>query len=132
MKLYTNEIATSRTKHFYSFGHYKERSSMGENEENWIIEWFLWHSFRYRDNRDRSGSAASAVPTPPPVGKSRSVLYLVFVPYSKVLASKGRKTDRVQPIPVLVSSHTLMLSVECIAEAEDESESGPAHGYAVD
>ncbi|KAF1931460.1 uncharacterized protein M421DRAFT_418088 [Didymella exigua CBS 183.55] len=22
------------------------------NEENWVARWYLWHSFRYRDNRD--------------------------------------------------------------------------------
>ena len=21
-------------------------------EENWVTEWFLWHSFRFRDNRN--------------------------------------------------------------------------------
>lgn len=38
----------------------------GANEENWVIRWFLWHVFRYRDNRNRSGGTTSAVGSPTP------------------------------------------------------------------
>ena len=25
-------------------------------EENWVAEWFLWHSFRFRDNRNNQAA----------------------------------------------------------------------------
>ncbi|KAF2116391.1 hypothetical protein BDV96DRAFT_51474 [Lophiotrema nucula] len=31
--------------------YYMGRYSTTVVEENWVAEWFLWHSFRYRDNR---------------------------------------------------------------------------------
>lgn len=31
----------------------KARSAHGDQEENWIIRWMLWHVFRYRDRRNR-------------------------------------------------------------------------------
>ncbi|KAH7135956.1 hypothetical protein B0J11DRAFT_576511 [Dendryphion nanum] len=36
-------------KYFYDKGKYFDTV-----EENWVVRWFLWHSFRYRDNRDRT------------------------------------------------------------------------------
>lgn len=26
-------------------------------EENWVAEWFLWHSFRFRDNRNNQAAS---------------------------------------------------------------------------
>ncbi|CAN9084252.1 unnamed protein product [Alternaria alternata] len=31
------------------------------NEENWVARWYLWHSFRYRDNRPRERAAPGGV-----------------------------------------------------------------------
>jgi hypothetical protein len=45
--------ASPRARHFYDKAHYRTPVRQGEFiEENWAIRWFLWHSFRYRDNRD--------------------------------------------------------------------------------
>ncbi|KAL6712195.1 hypothetical protein ACN47E_000072 [Coniothyrium glycines] len=35
------------TRSYYQKGHYVTNVS----EENWVARWYLWHSFRYRDNR---------------------------------------------------------------------------------
>ncbi|KAF2754750.1 hypothetical protein EJ05DRAFT_513680 [Pseudovirgaria hyperparasitica] len=45
-------------RYYYQIGAYED----GPNKENWVIRWLLWHSFRYRDNRNRKGQA-SAVPS---------------------------------------------------------------------
>ncbi|CAI6323525.1 unnamed protein product [Periconia digitata] len=37
------------TKPYYAMGYYKRAT-----EENWVAQWFLWHCFRYRDNRPRN------------------------------------------------------------------------------
>ena len=50
--LYIYQTARPETKACYALGHYVE----GGTEENWIIKWFLWHVFRYRDNRNRGRS----------------------------------------------------------------------------
>lgn len=34
------------TRAYYHMGRWDSAE-----EENWVAEWFLWHSFRYRDNR---------------------------------------------------------------------------------
>ena len=52
------QTARPETKAYYDRAHYTE----GGTEENWIIKWFLWHVFRYRDNRNRGRS----VPAPNP------------------------------------------------------------------
>lgn len=36
--------ATLHTKHYYNIGRYETNAS----EENWVVRWYLWHSFRYR------------------------------------------------------------------------------------
>ncbi|ORY13053.1 hypothetical protein BCR34DRAFT_481605 [Clohesyomyces aquaticus] len=41
-------FADYRTRPYYEMGRYVT----GVNEENWVVRWYLWHSFRYRDNRD--------------------------------------------------------------------------------
>ena len=45
--------AKAETKAVYDLGRFTD--SVG-NEENWVIWWMLWHTFRYRDNRNKSGS----------------------------------------------------------------------------
>ncbi|KAF1936144.1 hypothetical protein EJ02DRAFT_448217 [Clathrospora elynae] len=44
-------VHTSRpeTRPYYYMGRYMTNV----NEENWVARWYLWHSFRYRDNRPR-------------------------------------------------------------------------------
>lgn len=42
------ELAPAHTKYYYAIGRYQTNV----NEENWVARWYLWHSFRYRDNRD--------------------------------------------------------------------------------
>jgi phage baseplate assembly protein gpV len=32
--------------------YYKKGRWQTAVEENWVTEWFLWHSFRFRDNRN--------------------------------------------------------------------------------
>jgi hypothetical protein len=45
---------------FYNMGRYSTSISQGvQQEENWVVRWFLWHSFRYRDNRDNGASNGS-------------------------------------------------------------------------
>lgn len=48
--------ARPETKAYYDLGHYVD----GGTEENWIIKWFLWHVFRYRDNRNRGRNATAS------------------------------------------------------------------------
>ncbi|KAF2276658.1 uncharacterized protein EI97DRAFT_376302 [Westerdykella ornata] len=46
-------LASPRTRSFYDRARYRARVKQDEwVEENWAIRWFLWHSFRYRDNRE--------------------------------------------------------------------------------
>lgn len=40
--------AAASTQPYYAMGYYKRAT-----EENWVAQWFLWHCFRYRDNRPR-------------------------------------------------------------------------------
>ncbi|KAF2178356.1 hypothetical protein K469DRAFT_600197 [Zopfia rhizophila CBS 207.26] len=40
--------ASPQTRRYYDMGRYITQV----NEENWVVRWYLWHSFRYRDNRD--------------------------------------------------------------------------------
>ncbi|KAF1845276.1 uncharacterized protein K460DRAFT_405540 [Cucurbitaria berberidis CBS 394.84] len=42
--------ARQETRPYYHLGRYMTNV----NEENWVARWYLWHSFRYRDNRPRS------------------------------------------------------------------------------
>ena len=53
--IYIYYHARLETRRYYDLGHYRE----GENEENWIIKWLLWHVFRYRDSRNRGRSTPS-------------------------------------------------------------------------
>ncbi|KAF3050315.1 hypothetical protein E8E11_001007 [Didymella keratinophila] len=50
--------AGPQTRPYYGMGRYMTNV----NEENWVARWYLWHSFRYRDNRDNRtrGSASSS------------------------------------------------------------------------
>ena len=41
--------ASAYTQPYYQMGRW-----MSAEEENWVAEWFLWHSFRFRDNRNSS------------------------------------------------------------------------------
>ncbi|KAK1917404.1 hypothetical protein P3342_000117 [Pyrenophora teres f. teres] len=41
--------ASDETRKCYELGRYQTQV----NEENWVARWYLWHSFRYRDNRPR-------------------------------------------------------------------------------
>ncbi|KAF2739773.1 hypothetical protein EJ04DRAFT_294376 [Polyplosphaeria fusca] len=45
------KYASEYTKPYYEQGWWTN----GDNEENWVARWYLWHSFRYRDNRDNRG-----------------------------------------------------------------------------
>jgi hypothetical protein len=35
------------TRYYFQMGSYNTAVA----QENWVAAWFLWHSFRYRDNR---------------------------------------------------------------------------------
>ncbi|KAG9187395.1 hypothetical protein G6011_05266 [Alternaria panax] len=48
--------ASVETKPYYDAG----RCWIHVNEENWVARWYLWHSFRYRDNRPRERATANA------------------------------------------------------------------------
>jgi len=52
--LTTVHNAPPHTKYYYMMGRYQTNVC----EENWVARWYLWHSFRYRDNRDPRGRAA--------------------------------------------------------------------------
>ncbi|KAL5400919.1 hypothetical protein PMIN03_011972 [Paraphaeosphaeria minitans] len=41
-----------RTASVYTRPYYQLGRWMTTEEENWVAEWFLWHSFRFRDNRN--------------------------------------------------------------------------------
>ncbi|KAF2248005.1 hypothetical protein BU26DRAFT_595821 [Trematosphaeria pertusa] len=47
--------AGAYTQPYYMMGEYGR-----VEKENWVARWYLWHSFRYRDNRDTRGRAAAA------------------------------------------------------------------------
>lgn len=54
--------ASDTTRPFYAMGSYFN----GGNEENWVVRWCLYHSFRYTDNRNRRTNrpGASSASTP--------------------------------------------------------------------
>jgi len=39
--------AQPQTRPYYQVGRYMTKVA----EENWVARWYLWHAFRYRDNR---------------------------------------------------------------------------------
>ncbi|KAH7396707.1 hypothetical protein DE146DRAFT_756413 [Phaeosphaeria sp. MPI-PUGE-AT-0046c] len=43
------------TNYYYAMGRYQTNVA----EENWVARWYLWHSFRYRDNRDTRSRTAT-------------------------------------------------------------------------
>ncbi|KAF2626175.1 hypothetical protein BU25DRAFT_459714 [Macroventuria anomochaeta] len=47
--------AGPQTRPYYGMGRYVTNV----NEENWVARWYLWHSFRYRDNRDNRTRGAA-------------------------------------------------------------------------
>ncbi|KAH8725135.1 hypothetical protein GQ44DRAFT_739916 [Phaeosphaeriaceae sp. PMI808] len=49
------ENAPPHTRYYYAMGRYQTNV----NEENWVARWYLWHSFRYRDNRDTRSRATA-------------------------------------------------------------------------
>lgn len=51
--LYIANVSSAYTRPYFDKGRY----STHVNEENWVARWFLWHSFRYRDNRDNKAQA---------------------------------------------------------------------------
>ncbi|KAF2786814.1 hypothetical protein K505DRAFT_289042 [Melanomma pulvis-pyrius CBS 109.77] len=51
--LYIVNVASASTRPYFDRGRYNTHV----NEENWVARWFLWHSFRYRDNRDHKAQA---------------------------------------------------------------------------
>ena len=53
--------ARPETRYFYDMG----RDTQGQEEENWVIRWLLWHVFRYRDNRNKNRRQASPDPKSP-------------------------------------------------------------------
>lgn len=55
--------AQPQTRPYYQVGRYMTKVA----EENWVARWYLWHAFRYRDNRvPKSRSAAANAGTQPP------------------------------------------------------------------
>ncbi|KAJ4991904.1 hypothetical protein SVAN01_02499 [Stagonosporopsis vannaccii] len=48
--------AGPHTRPYYNMGRYMTNV----NEENWVARWYLWHSFRYRDNRDNRARGTTA------------------------------------------------------------------------
>lgn len=51
----------------YTVRYYEAGRWMAAVEENWVAEWFLWHSFRFRDNRNQSATQ-QVTNRPAPVG----------------------------------------------------------------
>ncbi|KAF2001982.1 hypothetical protein P154DRAFT_431850 [Amniculicola lignicola CBS 123094] len=51
--LYVASSGSIHTRPYYDMGRYYT----GVNEENWVVRWYMWHSFRFRDNRDTRSSA---------------------------------------------------------------------------
>ncbi|OCL10337.1 hypothetical protein AOQ84DRAFT_337612 [Glonium stellatum] len=48
LNIYRSASITTRV--YYDYGSYRS----GPNEENWVVQWCLWHVFRYRDNRNKA------------------------------------------------------------------------------
>ncbi|KAF2874564.1 hypothetical protein BDV95DRAFT_604731 [Massariosphaeria phaeospora] len=46
--LSTVHKADDLTQPYYELGQYQTQV----NQENWVARWYLWHSFRHRDNRN--------------------------------------------------------------------------------
>ncbi|KAF2741660.1 hypothetical protein M011DRAFT_378461, partial [Sporormia fimetaria CBS 119925] len=46
--LHIYRTASPRARMFFDKGSY----TTTVEEENWAVAWYLWHSFRYRDNRE--------------------------------------------------------------------------------
>jgi hypothetical protein len=44
--------ASPHTKPYFQIGHYESAEP-----ENWVAKWFMWHCFRYRDNRHNKETA---------------------------------------------------------------------------
>lgn len=40
----------------YTWPYYQVGRWTTAEEENWVAEWFLWHSFRFRDNRNNQAA----------------------------------------------------------------------------
>lgn len=54
-------MASPYTRYYYDKGRYTTQVYQGVFvDENWAIRWFLWHSFRYRDNRDTRAPRADS------------------------------------------------------------------------
>ncbi|KAF2020662.1 hypothetical protein BU24DRAFT_416342 [Aaosphaeria arxii CBS 175.79] len=51
--------ASPQTRPYFDKGRFF--TSVGE--ENWATRWYLWHSFRYRDNRDNRGRGVAGRPS---------------------------------------------------------------------
>jgi hypothetical protein len=51
--LYIAEHASAKTRPYFQMGRYRTNVE----EENWVAQWFLWHCFRYRDNRPKATTA---------------------------------------------------------------------------
>lgn len=61
------------TRFFYNKGSWTDKV-----EENWVVRWYLWHSFRYRDNREKPrGQNADHPASPTYGGRSISLEKLV-------------------------------------------------------
>lgn len=52
-----NIVARARpeTQRFYQMGQYGTTVV-----DNWVADWFLWHSFRFRDNRTTAANHANS------------------------------------------------------------------------
>jgi len=50
--LYIAEYAGPSTRPYFQMGRYRTNVE----EENWVAQWFLWHCFRYRDNRPKAAA----------------------------------------------------------------------------
>jgi len=66
--LATVRSADQLKRHYYNLGRYRTNV----NEENWVARWYLWHSFRYRDNRDSRSKVASSTSTSAAAGNSKN------------------------------------------------------------
>jgi hypothetical protein len=57
-------VSRPSTRLYYEKGHIRKEIRPGEYvEESRVIDWFLWHTFSYRDNRSNSsGGQVGAVP----------------------------------------------------------------------
>ncbi|KAF1812243.1 hypothetical protein P152DRAFT_487732 [Eremomyces bilateralis CBS 781.70] len=66
----------------------------GENWENWIIRWTLWHSFRYRDDRNRNRYSANYYPC----GDAAAAQHAAYAPHAYYAQTAHTGTSYYDPV----------------------------------